>query len=60
MTEHVGKENLAKDTPASKTLFGFESFVFVSILNQTCCQIEQIGNIAFMQGRLWFIWRLAW
>jgi len=39
-TKHKGKENLTKDTPVSETLFTLESFVFGSILDLTCYQIE--------------------
>jgi len=55
----MGEEDLAKDTLVARTLFGLESFVFGSILDQTCCQIEQIGNITLMQWRLWFVGRVA-
>jgi len=40
MTKHVGKEDLSKVASVAKTLFSFESFVFGSILDRTCCQIE--------------------
>jgi len=58
-TKHTGKENLSKDAPVSKTLFSLGSFVFWSILDQTCYQIEQIGNVALVQWRLRFVRRLA-